>query len=149
VLQERLDDRRADPSTMVARSDSDLIDEHLGGLVRMNVVHARRKSDDLSFIDSDRETVATVPKEFRSQASGPGATAAVGCAASTHEVDRRAPRTIVAGDLLARKNVSDDDVGEVLDARVVGAGMVHVSLRLRDQHEELPVEGIQEVTILD
>ena len=65
VLQERLYNGPADPATMVARSDSDLVDKHLGRLVRMDIVDAGRESDDLTLIDGYRDMVATVPKELR------------------------------------------------------------------------------------
>ncbi len=74
VLQERLYNGPADPATMVARSDSDLVDKHLGRLVRMDIVDAGRESDDLTLIDGYRDMVATVPKELRDKSWIDGAT---------------------------------------------------------------------------
>ena len=64
MLQECLNNGLADPMTMMAWSDGDFVDPEVRGLVRMDVVHTRRESDDLPLIDGNRQMMPFVLKEL-------------------------------------------------------------------------------------
>ena len=65
MLQEGFDNGFADPTTMMAGSDGDLVDEQLCRLVRMDVMHAGSKPDDLILIDGNRQMMPFVVQELR------------------------------------------------------------------------------------
>jgi len=65
MLQEGFDNGFADPTTMMAGSDGDLVDEQLCRLVGMDVMHAGSKPDDLILIDGNRQMMPFVVQELR------------------------------------------------------------------------------------
>jgi len=54
-------------TTLVARSDTHFIGEHLRALVRVDIVHGTRHADDQIVIDGHRKVMALFGKKFLQQ----------------------------------------------------------------------------------
>jgi hypothetical protein len=66
----------------------------------------------------------------------------------TNKINDRPARTIITRNFLSGEDVSDGDVRELFNPRVVGTRMVHIPFWFADQQKEVVIKRVYEMVFL-